>query len=172
MYLSKLENAVSEFISSDSVDLTNCDREAIHLPGATQPHGILFVLSEPDLKITQLSNNTGQLLGIEAAALLGRSLTTLLDNKQIAAIHACLQQELAQPNPLKLAVQTQTGQAAFNGIVHRSTSNHVILELEPLDQEENGGFLSFYQLTIATLDRIQRSANLNELSIDTAGPFG
>ncbi len=34
------------------VDLTTCDREPIHIPGAIQPHGLLLVLREPDLVIT------------------------------------------------------------------------------------------------------------------------
>ncbi|WRH66738.1 MAG: hypothetical protein RSE13_24965 [Planktothrix sp. GU0601_MAG3] len=30
----------------ETVDLTNCDREPIHIPGLIQSHGILFVLQE------------------------------------------------------------------------------------------------------------------------------
>ena len=29
--------------SAEVVDLTNCDREPIHIPGSTQPHGCLLV---------------------------------------------------------------------------------------------------------------------------------
>ena len=36
-------------------DLTNCDREPIHIPGAIQPHGVLLVLREPSLTICQAS---------------------------------------------------------------------------------------------------------------------
>ena len=32
-------------------DLTNCDREPIHIPGFIQPYGVLLVLQEHDLKI-------------------------------------------------------------------------------------------------------------------------
>ena len=39
------------------VDLTNCDREPIHVPGAIQPHGVLLALREPDLTVTQTSAN-------------------------------------------------------------------------------------------------------------------
>ena len=30
---------------TDTVDLTNCDREPIHIPGAIQPFGFLLALS-------------------------------------------------------------------------------------------------------------------------------
>lgn len=57
-----------------AVDLTNCDKEPIHIPGAIQNHGILFVLQEPQLEILQLSNKTFQILGIQHQKLLGKKL--------------------------------------------------------------------------------------------------
>ena len=32
-------------------ELTECDREPIHIPGAIQPHGALLVVTEPDLAV-------------------------------------------------------------------------------------------------------------------------
>ena len=39
------------------VDLTNCDREPIHIPGSIQPHGVLLVMTEPELVVIQVSEN-------------------------------------------------------------------------------------------------------------------
>jgi chemotaxis family two-component system sensor kinase Cph1 len=36
------------------IDLNNCDKEPIHIPGLIQPHGILMVLEEPKLNIIQM----------------------------------------------------------------------------------------------------------------------
>jgi light-regulated signal transduction histidine kinase (bacteriophytochrome) len=47
-----------ESITAVTVDLTD-DREPIHIPGSVQPHGILFVLSEPDLIIEQGNRSGG-----------------------------------------------------------------------------------------------------------------
>jgi len=41
----------SEVVRAQTVDLTNCDEEPIHIPGSIQPHGLLFVLKEPQLQI-------------------------------------------------------------------------------------------------------------------------
>ena len=41
------------------VDLTDCDREPIHIPGTIQPYGVLFVLAEPALTVAQVSENVG-----------------------------------------------------------------------------------------------------------------
>ena len=49
-------------------DLSNCERELIHLAGSVQPHGVLLVLREPDLRIVQASANSAALLGAGARA--------------------------------------------------------------------------------------------------------
>ncbi|MTD45321.1 GAF domain-containing protein [Conexibacter sp. W3-3-2] len=56
------------------VDLTTCDREPIHVPGAIQPHGVLLVLDEPDLVIRHASANAAELLGVPVPQLLGTPL--------------------------------------------------------------------------------------------------
>ncbi len=46
-------------------DLSNCEREQIHLAGSIQPHGALLVVREPDLDIVQMSRNASDLLGVK-----------------------------------------------------------------------------------------------------------
>src|SRR5579863_10386348 len=46
-------------------DLSNCEREEIHLAGSIQPHGALLVVSEPDHKIIQASANAAAFLNLE-----------------------------------------------------------------------------------------------------------
>ena len=45
------------------IDLDNCAREPIHIPGSIQPRGVLAVVREPDLEIRQVSANVAELLG-------------------------------------------------------------------------------------------------------------
>ena len=47
------------------VDLTNCDREPIHLLGAIQPIGFLVVLSA-DWLVSRVSANIGDFFGVDA----------------------------------------------------------------------------------------------------------
>jgi light-regulated signal transduction histidine kinase (bacteriophytochrome) len=64
---------------SACIDLTECDREPIHLPESIQPHGILLALSTRDLRITAVSANLGMYCGTAPEALLGARLDTLTD---------------------------------------------------------------------------------------------
>lgn len=56
------------------VDLTNCDREPIHLLGAVQPFGFLLALSRESWKITNASATLAEWIGLEPARALGLKL--------------------------------------------------------------------------------------------------
>ncbi|RZK18519.1 MAG: GAF domain-containing protein [Pedobacter sp.] len=60
-----------------SVDLTNCDKEPIHIPGKVQSHGFLIAIDKTDLTITYISENTGTFLNEPASALLNKPLSVL-----------------------------------------------------------------------------------------------
>ena len=94
---------VSELITAENVTLTNCDREEIHSPGSIQPHGLLFVLTEPQLEIVQVSQNTAKRLGVSAQALLGKRLSDLLGTAQVELVKSnlgLLAQFLTSTEPL------------------------------------------------------------------------
>ncbi|MDN3547837.1 ATP-binding protein [Mucilaginibacter aquaedulcis] len=58
------------------VDLTNCDREPIHIPGQIQAHGFLVVIDEAHI-IRYASTNTSQLARAPDSNLLGLSVADL-----------------------------------------------------------------------------------------------
>jgi len=44
------------------IDVTDCDREPIWIPGSIQPHGFLLVLEEPSLRVAQAAVETTRFL--------------------------------------------------------------------------------------------------------------
>ena len=48
-----------------TADLSNCEREQIHLAGSIQPHGALLVVRESDQVIVQASENAAANLKVE-----------------------------------------------------------------------------------------------------------
>ena len=61
------------------LDLDACAREPIHIPGGIQPHGVLLVLSGPELTVVQASANAGALAGRETREVLDRPLDRVAD---------------------------------------------------------------------------------------------
>ncbi|MFD2287293.1 GAF domain-containing protein [Pedobacter petrophilus] len=60
-----------------SVDLTNCDREPIHIPGKVQSHGFLIAVDKIDFLIAYISENTNLFVKTSAGNLLGKPLSTI-----------------------------------------------------------------------------------------------
>jgi light-regulated signal transduction histidine kinase (bacteriophytochrome) len=58
-------------VTARNVDLSNCDREQIHIPGAIQPHGAMLVLDAETLVVRQASANCDALLGHDPDGLIG-----------------------------------------------------------------------------------------------------
>src|SRR5688572_29299055 len=107
------------------VDLSNCDREPIHIPGAIQPHGVLLVLSEPELTVVQASANA-DMLGVPVAQVVGRPLASVIGaDSQAAVARALARERVEEANPLQLSVAG----SAYDGLIHRH-HGATILELE------------------------------------------
>jgi chemotaxis family two-component system sensor kinase Cph1 len=59
------------------IDLTDCDREAIHIPSAIQPHGTLLVVEPASEKVIQAGAGTERLIPLSSSPL-GQRLTDVL----------------------------------------------------------------------------------------------
>ena len=149
-------------INAANVSLTNCDKEQIHIPGSIQPHGILFVLREPQLNIVQVSQNTEHLIGISPQNLVTQPLINILGQQQTDLIIHSLTEKFEQVNPIKITITSDKKQHLFNAIFHRSADGFILLELEPLASRQDANFFEFYQMTKGTLTKIQNASDLQE----------
>ena len=147
----------------EEVDLTNCDREPIHISGHIQPHGVLLVVQEPQLKILQVSENALHLLGFAPESAIGQDLSLLFDPLQLEKLKACLRNEnLKTVNPIKLYVERPGKSLEFDCILHR-VQEVLMVELELATSQENLSVFSFYHSVRATVSKIQSAKNLKDL---------
>ncbi len=151
----------------EAVSVTNCDREPIHTPRSIQPHGVLMVLTEDELKISQISANSLDILGLAPEYLLDRPLADFIGSDRVIDIVNCLERNFENINPSTISfVRAGSSTLNFNGIVHRAISGEIVLELELLTDNIdnlNKDFLHFYLQIKNTLAKIQTVANLSEL---------
>ena len=63
---------------SVTLDLSQCDREPIHIPGGIQPHGLLVAVDLVTLEVVQAAGDSRRLLGITPAELTGQTLQVAL----------------------------------------------------------------------------------------------
>ena len=117
-------------------DLTNCERELIHLAGSIQPYGVLLVLGGPELQIIQVSANVTDVLGTTIDSLLGQPVGQLGGNIQVCIASAAASADLSEPVPLVCELHTQGKTGGFEGTVHRIAGGFLVVEIEPTDSSD------------------------------------
>ncbi|HLG81948.1 MAG TPA: GAF domain-containing protein [Bradyrhizobium sp.] len=143
-------------------DLSNCEREEIHLAGSIQPHGALLVVSEPDHRVIQASANAAAFLNLKQV--IGMPLSEL-DGDLLFRILPHLD---PTSQGLPIAVRCRIGKPAaeFDGLLHRPPEGGLIIELE-----RAGPSVDLTRPIATALEKIRTATSLRALCDETATLF-
>lgn len=144
-----------------SQQLTLCDREPIRIPGAIQPHGALLCLSEPELRLIQVSENLAALARRPIDQLLGSTVDTVIGERGRERLQRLLQPESQLQKPLYAGLMT-IGDVHFDAVAHRH-AGQLILELEPTEREDASSFAAIYPLVRSFVAQLQQAESLQQL---------
>ncbi len=161
----------AEFVEVGApIDLDNCAREPIHIPGSIQPRGVLVVAQEPDLTIAQVSANVADMFERAPQDLLGRSISELVGSEQAAVIARATAGfgDLRERNPLEMMIAVGTRQVAFDVILHRESAGQLLVELELASGPRPFSFPNTYLAVRGSVAELNRASTLTELYDITA----
>ncbi|KFL46449.1 bacteriophytochrome [Sphingobium sp. ba1] len=118
-----------------AVDLTNCDREPIHVLGTIQPFGFLIALTA-DWLVSRVSANSAAFIGHEPEALLGRPISAVFSADAIHMLRNRITL-LRGPDSVEriFSLALMDGGPAFDIAVHFS-GQLVVIEGEPASHDE------------------------------------
>jgi len=136
------------------VDLTNCDKEPIHILGAIQPIGFLIALSS-DWMIARVSANAGDFLGGgDSEALLGRPLSEIFPTGTIHALRNRVAM-LRGPDAVErlFGCPIREGGADFDLAIHLS-GGQIVIEGEP-GSRETGDATGTVRSMMTRLDQVE-----------------
>ncbi|WP_309091579.1 histidine kinase dimerization/phosphoacceptor domain -containing protein [Phenylobacterium sp.] len=108
------------------LDLDACAREPIHIPGAIQPHGVMFVAERATQEISHAAGEVAGKLGLKAW--LGESLGEVLGGPISERVAQVTQSGAGGGYAGRLV----RGEAAFDVLTHLS-GERLIVELEPAE---------------------------------------
>jgi light-regulated signal transduction histidine kinase (bacteriophytochrome)/CheY-like chemotaxis protein len=123
-------------IAIQPVDVTNCDREPIHIPGAILPHGAMLVLDPATMEVLQAAGDTIRLLGVSIEDLLGQPAASLFRPDQIdniVGLAAAL--DLLKPRHLLDPQMRVIANQPLDASMHRS-AGMLVLEFEAADPSD------------------------------------
>lgn len=140
----------------ETVDLSSCDREPIHILGAVQPFGFLIAVSS-DWIVVRASENAARWLGHAESDLLGLPLSDLMDAEAIHLIRGHLQ-ALRGPDAIDRIFGTalQPGGAPFDIALHVAGSS-IVIEAEPSVSEH----LNAGNLVRSMVGRLQQTSGFD-----------
>src|SRR5579872_2779125 len=146
------------------IDLTNCDREPIHVPGSVQPFGFFLALLS-DFSICMASANVADYLGIAYAELFQRPLHDVFSEGAVAAIRTRVDY-LAGKDAVErmFGLQLQDGGKPFDVAIHFSGA-YLVIEAEPSVIEPG---LNSGELVRLMLGRVRKTASVQELAQESA----
>ncbi|RJK93867.1 GAF domain-containing protein [Vallicoccus soli] len=148
------------------VDLSNCEREPIHVPGSVQPRGVLLSLREPDLVVQQASANLREVSALDAAAAVGRPLGDVLGAAAAGEVTRFVSRfgELRERNPLELLLPGPDGSPlAVDAVLHRAPGGALVVELELASGPRPFSFPNTYQAVRGAVAELNRTTSLRAL---------
>lgn len=140
-----------------AVDLTNCDREPIHLLGGIQPFGFLIAVASTDWTIVRVSRNAYDHIAVAPGSLLGRPLDQFFTPDAIHTIRGHLQTAVFTNTAARaFAVPILASGPRFDLAVH-VVDDAIVIECEPCidEQSVNSG-----ALVRAMVARLQQTGDL------------
>ncbi|MEH6408814.1 MAG: histidine kinase, partial [Leeuwenhoekiella sp.] len=110
------------------VDLTNCDKEPIHILGKVQNHGALLVCDENTHVIERCSANISLVFAKEPSDILKTNINNLLDESTLSLLQKNLDANKVKPIEIKV-----------NGgnwiLIAHKNNGEILLEIEPEGQK-------------------------------------
>ncbi|KQM68343.1 ATP-binding protein [Xylophilus sp. Leaf220] len=143
------------------VNLDNCDREPIHIPGQIQPHGAMLAFDK-ERRLVHASANAAALLGPDQPALGDALLRRHFDAD--ADIHAAFDdgfEALAAGESLPLSIPIAIGERSFDLILHGSKG--LLLAEYELRQRSEDMLDGFASKAHRAMDRLKRQRSLDSL---------
>jgi two-component system, chemotaxis family, sensor kinase Cph1 len=146
-----------------TADLSNCEREQIHLAGSIQPYGALLVVRESDQTIVQASENAAAFLGVDLK----------LQGARVRALGGNLWERTRRRLPdsiatIPMAAPCQIGARSdcLNTLLHRTPEGELVVEIE-----NDGGPADYSEAIESAVPSIVAATALQALCDETARIF-
>jgi chemotaxis family two-component system sensor kinase Cph1 len=156
-------------MNSFQVDLTNCDKEPIHIPGKIQSHGFLVAVNSETHVINYISDNIAPFINDKPKDFLGRKIDELEKSLPISVFQLKLGQVLQlghtnqyfeSINPFNLELNGKP----YNLIISISGDNK-ILEFETVESDLD---FDIQKIIGRSVSEILSGRNLNSLLVNAA----
>jgi chemotaxis family two-component system sensor kinase Cph1 len=168
-------------LARSPANLTDCDREKIHMPGAILPHGAMLVIDCAAMTVLQVAGDTQGLLDQSRQSLLGMSVDAIFNPAPAERLRQlCASDGLSKPRHLLDPLLRVVAERPIDASIHR-VGDLLVIEFEAADiadpyasdplsavQEMVEGFAaapSIADLCQMAADRVRRIAGYDRVMV-------
>ncbi|SDR86286.1 PAS fold-containing protein [Paraoerskovia marina] len=161
------------FLAPDEiVDLDNCAREPIHIPGRVQPRGALLALRTDDGVVTQASESTAEVLGVDVRDVVGGTLASAIGTDAATTIldHVARVENPRLRNPVDVDIVVRGSSRRFEVVLHHAPDTEtdgrppvLVVEVEPFSSPPELTYRSTFEPVRDALAELDRATSLAEL---------
>lgn len=137
-------------------DLTNCDKEPIHIIRLVQSHACLIACNLSNYSILQVSDNTAAIIGYTPDDLLATTLDQVLDKVTLGLIKEGITNGFTTINPIRAAFTNLSTATFYNLIAHVNLNGLLIIEIEPIGN--NISTSTFQYLLSHAIQKVQQAS--------------
>ncbi|HOY77186.1 MAG TPA: HWE histidine kinase domain-containing protein [Hyphomonadaceae bacterium] len=149
-----------------TADLTNCDREPIHIPGSIQPHGAMLVYDPSTQIVTHASVNAAAMLGIQLDAVVGQGLHDVLGADAAHAVYNTVAKSVAPAVPGLLFGHKIAGSDKRFDVAAHTYLGRTFLEFQ--ESAEGADAYGPLELTRALVRRLADEKSVPRLAVQAA----
>lgn len=144
------------------VDLTNCDREPIHIPGSIQPHGVMLVIEGEEAVVRYASANAADVLGVDPTQVIGRPLAGVIGERAAHGVRNAIAKSAAPNTPgLVFALEIESAGKRFDVAAH-TFQNRIFVEFQ--EAEARADSFGPLELTRGLVRRLADETSVDRLA--------
>lgn len=147
-------------------DLTNCDREQIHIPGSIQPHGAMLVYDPARQVVTHASLNAAEMLGADKDSIIGETLDTIVGAQAAHAVRNAAAKSVAPSAPGLVFGQAVAGSAKLFDVAVHAHLGRTFIELQEAATDADG--YGPLEMTRALVRRLADEKSVPKLAVSAA----
>ena len=155
-------------VSSATVDITDCEREPVHIPGAIQPFGFLIAFALPTWRVAHVSANAASVYSLDAPTLMiGAAMETVLPPKVIHDLRNVFQAAMISGLAERMAnVPVGTRQEPHDILIHASGQLAIAEFIPCAGADTMQGDATALVKTV--IDRLRRTTSFSNLLTSAA----
>ncbi len=145
------------------VDISNCEKEPIHIPGKIQAHGFLLVIHRHSLRILQASANLSDFTDLTAHDAIGLAIHELVPEHSIQFVLELMDKGDSDTlNPLQVNIVHNGKEVAYNCITNQAPGVW-LMEFEPAASSSIELVDQAFHLLPTINTRLRKTDNVRDL---------